>query len=85
MLSVAVHEFGHSLGLGHTPEKNAIMYAAYTGNTNLGIDDMQAIQKLYGAPANTGNDNDVGKGRSLSNAKESFWRQLYMWYKRFRE
>jgi matrix metalloproteinase-14 (membrane-inserted) len=48
LMSVAIHEFGHSLGLAHSPEKKAIMYASYTGQTHLGSDDSAAIVALYG-------------------------------------
>ena len=56
LLQVAVHEFGHSLGLGHSDQKSAIMYAYYRGyvpNMALDADDVNGIQTLYGGP-NTG-------------------------------
>ncbi|XP_054830434.1 collagenase 3-like [Eublepharis macularius] len=49
---VAAHEFGHSLGLGHSKARGALMYPTYTyvnPNTyRLPADDRQGIQKLYG-------------------------------------
>ncbi|XP_071590513.1 matrilysin [Heliangelus exortis] len=49
---VAAHEFGHSLGLGHSNVRGALMYPAYTPmNTatfRLPEDDKRRIQKLYG-------------------------------------
>uniref|UniRef100_G1KVT7 Peptidase metallopeptidase domain-containing protein n=2 Tax=Anolis carolinensis TaxID=28377 RepID=G1KVT7_ANOCA len=49
---VAVHEFGHSLGLEHSNVRGAVMYSIYTfTNPNtfrLSYDDVQRIQRLYG-------------------------------------
>ena len=51
LLYVAVHEFGHSLGLKHTNIKEAVMYPYYTGYApvmKLHSDDIAGIQYLYG-------------------------------------
>ena len=51
LLWVAVHEFGHSLGLEHTNIYGAIMYPFYTGyvpDMKLHSDDISGIQYLYG-------------------------------------
>ncbi|MBA0831549.1 hypothetical protein Goarm_016011 [Gossypium armourianum] len=48
--SVAIHEIGHILGLGHSQDPNAIMYAYYGPGTikrNLGRDDINGIRALY--------------------------------------
>ncbi len=48
---IATHEFGHSLGLGHSRERRAIMYAYYSGSSpivQLHQDDINGIQRLYG-------------------------------------
>ena len=51
LLWVAVHEFGHSLGIRHSSVRDAVMYPYYTGyvpNMTLKQDDINAIQYLYG-------------------------------------
>ena len=48
---VAVHEFGHSLGLGHSGVLESIMYPWYKGyvpDIKLNDDDVKGIQELYG-------------------------------------
>ena len=48
---MAVHEFGHALGLQHTNVRGAIMYPYYTGyvpDMELHSDDIAGIQSLYG-------------------------------------
>jgi hypothetical protein len=51
VFSVALHESGHSLGLAHSSDPEAVMYPMYRGIVSgLGADDITAIQSLY-APA----------------------------------
>lgn len=46
-----IHEIGHSLGLGHSPNKNDIMYTPHQyGSVKLGEGDIQSIQWLYRFP-----------------------------------
>jgi len=51
LLTVAAHEFGHSLGLSHSNNQAALMapyYAGYTENLELHADDVAGIRAIYG-------------------------------------
>ncbi len=49
--TVAIHEFGHALGLGESQITTACMYAYYNGmKQSLTIDDIAGIQSVWGAP-----------------------------------
>ena len=50
-MQTAAHEFGHSLGLSHSDQYNALMapfYRGYQSKVTLDKDDVKAIQALYG-------------------------------------
>lgn len=52
LYNVSLHEIGHLLGLAHSQDPNAIMYAYYGEDRNdLRADDIAGIQSLYGSPA----------------------------------
>nr|UOI39555.1 matrilysin family metalloendoprotease [Betula platyphylla]UVJ47662.1 matrilysin family metalloendoprotease [Betula platyphylla] len=66
--SVAVHEIGHLLGLGHSSVEDAIMYPSISSRTRkveLATDDVTGIQKLYGA-----NPSYNGSSTSSTGAEE---------------
>jgi hypothetical protein len=48
--TVALHEFGHALGLGHSTVAGSVMEAIYAGSRRtLHGDDIAGIQAIYGA------------------------------------
>lgn len=51
LFTVMLHEFGHSLGLGHSNVVGSVMEATYAGaRRSLSADDTAGIQAIYGAP-----------------------------------
>jgi hypothetical protein len=49
LLTVAAHEIGHTLGLAHSDDPGALMFAAYSGpHRSLSEDDIAGIQAIYG-------------------------------------
>ena len=53
LITVAAHEFGHSLGLAHSQVRDALMFPFFSGpNRRLQDDDRAGIQSLYVAGNN---------------------------------
>ena len=54
-MALAVHEFGHSLGLDHSGVSNSVMSPYFNGfrrDFRLTEDDIKGIQSMYGKPIN---------------------------------
>jgi hypothetical protein len=64
--TVAIHEFGHALGLGESQITTACMYAYYNGmKQSLTTDDIAGIQSVWGAPQpDQFNSNGLSNGSS---------------------
>lgn len=60
LFSVALHELGHSLGLGHSDNPNDVMYAFYRRYTDLQQGDITALRTLYADPSATQPETPAG-------------------------
>jgi Matrixin/Glucodextranase, domain B len=49
LFSVALHETGHALGLGHSDHPGAVMYPYYRFSSGLTDDDIAGVRSLYGS------------------------------------
>ncbi len=46
LISVLAHEFGHALGIGHVPDKKALMYSYANSNLKLTPEDLTELTKV---------------------------------------
>ena len=53
VFSIALHEAGHALGLGHSDNPNAVMYPYYRMRAALQAEDIAAIRELYATRDNS--------------------------------
>ncbi|MEO7650362.1 MAG: matrixin family metalloprotease [Bryobacteraceae bacterium] len=60
LFSVALHEAGHALGLGHSDQPTAVMYPFYRQTTTLSADDIAGIRDLYGIAQAAGPNPEPG-------------------------
>jgi hypothetical protein len=60
LFSVAMHEFGHALGLGESTATGSVMKAAYSLHTGLSSDDITGIRSLYSNGNPRSNDSYYG-------------------------
>lgn len=61
LFTVAAHEIGHALGLGHTDNPSDIMYPYYTGaKMSPSANDLAGLQSLYGGVAVAGESGVTG-------------------------
>ena len=62
LMTVLLHELGHSLGLGHSTTSGSVMEAVYGGaRRELTADDLAGIHYIYGS--NEANDGGGGGGK----------------------
>ncbi|XP_040579940.1 matrix metalloproteinase-25 [Lepeophtheirus salmonis] len=72
LLTVAVHEMGHALGLSHSIDRDSVMFAYYKGDSAaLGYDDILAMYNLYiqNGPPQTDDEDSFGQETHVTKGK----------------
>ena len=76
LYNIALHEIGHLLGLDHSQDGGAIMYAYYGElRDDLNADDIAGAQSLYGAPVHEAEL--IQLGQVISGALEDHGEKRY--------
>ena len=84
LVTVAAHELGHSLGLGHSQVGNALMYPYYDGSHRyLAQDDIDGINSIYPLEVVTGGPTAMNSGDPVSFNSSVYHEEgekNYTWY-----
>lgn len=80
--SVAVHEIGHLLGLGHSSVEDSIMYPTISSRTRkveLVTDDIQGIQELYGVNPSYNGSSSTASAQERENSSSGSGTHSFGW------
>jgi hypothetical protein len=84
--SVVLHELGHALGLGHSNDPFAVMYAYYMGRRrSLSQDDIAGIQSIYGANNGTEPNGGCTIARIISGSTFAAMHSNLLFLRKFRD